>query len=101
GLLCREEVALAWLAMRVGTAVRLLEDCREHLSANANCREHHYRITAYADRDGRLLALDCAATVDAGAYSVYPTSSALEAAHRCSVQCENRPYACPPDAPDA
>src|SRR5215475_2199083 len=25
------------------------------------CREHHYRITAYADRDGRLLALDCAA----------------------------------------
>ena len=55
-----------------GTPVRWLEDCREHLSANANCREHHYRITGYADRDGRLLALDCVANVDAGAYSVIP-----------------------------
>jgi aerobic carbon-monoxide dehydrogenase large subunit len=85
GLLCREEVALAWLAIHGGTAVRWLEDCREHLSANANCREHHYRITGYADRDGRLLALDCVANVDAGAYSVYPTSSALEAAQVASL----------------
>ena len=84
GLLCREEVALAWLAKR-GTPVRWLEDCREHLSANANCREHHYRITGYADRDGRLLGLDCVANVDAGAYSVYPTSSALEAAQVASL----------------
>jgi carbon-monoxide dehydrogenase large subunit len=80
GLLLREEVALAWLASRVDYPVRWLEDCREHLTANANCREHFYRITAYADRDGKLLALDCEAYVDAGAYSVYPTSSALEAA---------------------
>jgi carbon-monoxide dehydrogenase large subunit len=85
GLLCREEVALAWLARYAGTPVRWLEDCREHLSANANCREHHYRITGYADRDGRLLALDCVANVDAGAYSVYPTSSALEAAQVASL----------------
>jgi carbon-monoxide dehydrogenase large subunit len=85
GLLCREEVALAWLAMRLGYPVRWLEDCREHLSANANCREHHYRITGYAGRDGRLLALDCVAAVDAGAYSVYPTSSALEAAQVASL----------------
>jgi aerobic carbon-monoxide dehydrogenase large subunit len=85
GLLCREEVALAWLAIRLGYPVRWLEDCREHLSANANCREHHYRITGYADRDGRLLALDCVAAVDAGAYSVYPTSSALEAAQVASL----------------
>jgi carbon-monoxide dehydrogenase large subunit len=85
GLLCREEVALAWLAIHGGTAVRWLEDCREHLSANANCREHHYHITGYADPDGRLLALDCVAHVDAGAYSVYPTSSALEAAQVASL----------------
>ena len=72
GLLCREEVVLAWLARTGGTPVRWVEDCREHLSANANCREHHYRITGYADPQGRLLALDCVAHVDAGAYSVYP-----------------------------
>jgi carbon-monoxide dehydrogenase large subunit len=85
GLLCREEVVLAWLAMHCGTPVRWLEDCREHLSANANCREHHYRITGYADRQGKLLALDAIAHVDAGAYSVYPTSSALEAAQVASL----------------
>ena len=85
GLLCREEVVLGWLAMHCGTPVRWLEDCREHLSANANCREHHYRITGYADDRGKLLALDCVAHVDAGAYSVYPTSSALEAAQVASL----------------
>jgi aerobic carbon-monoxide dehydrogenase large subunit len=85
GLLCREEVALAWLARRTGAPVRWLEDCREHLAGNANCREHHYRITGYADQSGRLLALDCEAHVDAGAYSVYPTSSALEAAQIASL----------------
>src|SRR6266849_9942571 len=85
GLLCREEVALGWLALHLKVPVRWLEDYREHLTANANCREHHYRITGYADRDGRLLALDCVANVDAGAYSVYPTSSALEAAQVVSL----------------
>jgi aerobic carbon-monoxide dehydrogenase large subunit len=79
GLLCREEVVLGWLALRFGCPLRWLEDCREQLSANANCREHHYLITAYADAEGRLLGIDCKASVDAGAYSVYPTSAALEA----------------------
>jgi carbon-monoxide dehydrogenase large subunit len=80
GLLCREEVALGWLALQVNHPVRWLEDCREHLSANANCREHHYSITGYASREGKLLAIDCVGYVDAGAYSDYPISSAPEAA---------------------
>src|SRR6478609_2065722 len=80
GLLCREEVALGWLALQANHPVRWLEDCREHLSANANCREHHYNITGYASREGKLLAIDCVGYVDAGAYSDYPISSAPEAA---------------------
>ena len=80
GVLSREEVALAWLALRCDHPVRWTEDAREHLTANANCREHHYRITARASRDGRLIGLDCVAAVDAGAYSAYPVSSGLEAA---------------------
>jgi carbon-monoxide dehydrogenase large subunit len=80
GLLCPEEVALGWLAQQVDYPVRWLEDCREHLTANANCREHHYQITGYADRNGKLLGIDCVAHVDAGAYSAYPISSGLEAA---------------------
>ena len=80
GLLCREEVALCWLAQQVDYPVRWLEDCREHLTANANCREHHYQITGYATADGKLIGIDCVAHVDAGAFSSYPISSALEAA---------------------
>jgi aerobic carbon-monoxide dehydrogenase large subunit len=80
GLLCPEEVALGWLAQHTGYPVRWLEDCREHLTANANCREHHYEITGYASSDGKLLAIDCIGHVDAGAYSSYPISSSVEAA---------------------
>lgn len=85
GILLPEEVCLAWLAIRLGHPVRWIEDRREHLSASANCREHHYRITGYANRDGRLLAIDAEATVDSGAYSAYPFSACLEAAQVASI----------------
>lgn len=84
-ILLAEDVCLAWLALRVGHPVRWLEDRREHLTANANCREHHYRITAYAERDGTLRGIDCEATVDSGAYSAYPFSACLEAAQVASI----------------
>ena len=79
GILLPEEIALAWATRKVGAPLRWIEDRRESLTANANCREHHYILTAYADADGRLLALDCEATVDSGAYSAYPFSACLEA----------------------
>ncbi|WP_151448899.1 xanthine dehydrogenase family protein molybdopterin-binding subunit [Lacisediminimonas profundi] len=85
GILLPEEVAVAWLAMRLGRPVRWIEDRREQLTANANCREHDYDITAYADRDGRLIGIDCEATVDSGAYSSYPFSACLEAAQVSSI----------------
>lgn len=85
GILLPEEVALGWLAMHCNHPVRWIEDRREHLTASANCREHHYVITGYADRDGRLLGIDCEATVDSGAYSSYPFSACLEAAQVASI----------------
>lgn len=85
GILAPEEVCVSWLALRCGHPVRWIEDRREHLVANANCREHHYLITAHADRDGRLLGLECEATVDSGAYSAYPFSACLEAAQVASI----------------
>jgi carbon-monoxide dehydrogenase large subunit len=85
GVLLAEEVALAWATCRLGYPLRWIEDRRENLTAGANCREHHYRLTAYTDRDGRLLGLDCEATVDAGAYSAYPFSACLEAGQIGSV----------------
>src|SRR3954468_8159435 len=85
GILLAEEVCLGWLAMHCGHPVRWIEDRREHLTAGANCREHYYRITGYADRDGRLIGIDCEATVDSGAYSSYPFSACLEAAQVASI----------------
>ena len=85
GILLAEDICLGWLAMRCGHPVRWIEDRREHLTAGANCREHHYRITAYADRDGTLRGIDCEATVDSGAYSSYPFSACLEAAQVASI----------------
>ncbi len=70
-----EDVCLAWLAMHCGHPVRWIEDRREH----------HYVITAYADRDGTLRGIECEATVDSGAYSSYPFSACLEAAQIASI----------------
>ena len=85
GILLPEEVALAWLCRSLGKPTRWIEDRREQLSANANCREHHYDISMYADAKGRLLGIDCEATVDSGAYSSYPFSACLEAAQVSSI----------------
>ena len=96
GILLPEEVCLSWLTMRRGHPVRWIEDRREHLTASSNCREHHYKITVYADRDGRLRGIDCEATVDSGAYSSYPFSACLEAAQVASIL--PGPYRCRPIA---
>ncbi len=85
GILLPEEVCLAWLCRKLGCPVRWIEDRREQLSANANCREHHYDITVYADGKGKLLGIDCEATVDSGAYSSYPFSACLEGAQVSSI----------------
>jgi carbon-monoxide dehydrogenase large subunit len=85
GVLLPEEVALSWATRRLGAPLRWLEDRRENLTAGANCREHHYILTAYADSGGKLLALDCEATVDSGAYSAYPFSACLEAGQIASI----------------
>jgi carbon-monoxide dehydrogenase large subunit len=85
GILLNEEICLAWLARHLRRPVRWIEDRREQLTANANCREHDYDITLYADGAGRLLAIDCDASVDSGAYSLYPFSACLEAAQVGSI----------------
>ncbi|MHC8945617.1 xanthine dehydrogenase family protein molybdopterin-binding subunit [Advenella incenata] len=85
GILLPEEICCAWLAMHLQRPVRWLEDRREHLSANANCREHAYDLTVHVTPDGRLVGIDCDAIVDSGAYSSYPFSACLEAAQVGSI----------------
>ena len=85
GILLAEEVCASWLAIKLNRPIRWLEDRREHLIGGANCREHHYQMTGYAARDGELLAVECEAIVDSGAYSSYPFSACLEAAQVASI----------------
>ena len=85
GILLAEEVLAGWLAIKLGRPIRWIEDRREHLITGANCREHYYEVTGYAAADGELLALDCEALVDSGAYSNYPFSACLEAAQVVSI----------------
>ena len=75
-----EELCVAWLAWTRRHPVRWTEDRREHLTAGANTRQHHYRVAAYADERGKLLAVEAEITVDIGAYSVWPFSAGLEGA---------------------
>ncbi|CAG9181550.1 xanthine dehydrogenase family protein molybdopterin-binding subunit [Cupriavidus pampae] len=85
GLLLPEEICCAWLARHLGRPVRWLEDRREQLSANANCREHAYDIAIEVEPDGRLVSIECDAMVDSGAYSLYPFSACLEASQVASI----------------
>ncbi len=85
GILLPEEICLGWLAKHLGQPVRWIEDRREQLVANTNCREHDYDITMYAQADGKIIGIDCDATVDSGAYSLYPFSACLEAAQVGSI----------------
>jgi carbon-monoxide dehydrogenase large subunit len=74
-----EELAVAALALKLQRPLRWVEDRREHLLACPHAREHRYDMTAYADRTGRIAALEATVTVDAGAYSVWPWTAAMEA----------------------
>ncbi|MEP9377426.1 xanthine dehydrogenase family protein molybdopterin-binding subunit [Aquabacter sp. CN5-332] len=74
-----EEVAICAIALKTGKPVRWIEDRREHLIASVHCREHHYDITLYAERDGRILGLKGEVHIDAGAYSLWPSGPFMEA----------------------
>ena len=67
-----EEIILAALALELDHPMRWIEDRGEHLLTAAHTRDHHYKVTAYADRQGRILGVDAEIVVDAGAYGLWP-----------------------------
>ena len=73
-----EEIVVCAIALETGKPIRWLEDRREHLMAAPQAREHVYRITAYADRDGIIKGIDAELTVDAGAYALWHSGPFME-----------------------
>jgi len=63
-----EDVLVCLAALRLGRAVKWIEDRREHLLAANHSRQQHYRVRAAVDADGRLLAIDGEFFHDQGAY---------------------------------
>jgi carbon-monoxide dehydrogenase large subunit len=74
-----EDIAVAALALKLGQPVRWIEDRREHLLASIHARDHAYDLTISAASDGTLLGIEGDVYVDAGAYSLWPTGSFMEA----------------------
>ncbi len=74
-----EDIAVAALALKVGHPVRWIEDRREHLVASVHARDHFYDLTISAKADGTLLGVEGEVYIDAGAYSLWPTGSFMEA----------------------
>ncbi|MGA7485507.1 MAG: xanthine dehydrogenase family protein molybdopterin-binding subunit [Xanthobacteraceae bacterium] len=73
-----EEAAIAALALEVDHPVRWVEDRSEHFLASTHTRDHHYRVTAYADERGRVSGIDVDLIVDGGAYAMWPNGPFLE-----------------------
>jgi carbon-monoxide dehydrogenase large subunit len=73
-----EEAAIAALALEVDHPVRWIEDRTEHFLASTHTRDHHYRVTAYADERGCVLGIDVELIVDSGAYAMWPNGPFLE-----------------------
>jgi carbon-monoxide dehydrogenase large subunit len=85
-----EEIILAALALRLDHPVRWVEDRSEHLLTAAHTRDHHYQVTAYADRRGKVLGVDADITVDAGAYGMWPQGPYSET--NMAARCLPGPY---------
>ncbi|MEC7489663.1 MAG: xanthine dehydrogenase family protein molybdopterin-binding subunit [Pseudomonadota bacterium] len=73
-----EEIMVCAAALKIRRPVRWLEDRRENITANNQAREHWYRVTAYANEDGKILGIEAEIIVDAGAYSIWPSGPFME-----------------------
>jgi carbon-monoxide dehydrogenase large subunit len=65
----QENFLLPWLAIRLGTAVKWVEDRHEHFIASRQERDQTHWVEAAFNRDGKILALKNFFLYDTGAYT--------------------------------
>jgi carbon-monoxide dehydrogenase large subunit len=73
-----EDVLVAWLGLQLERPVKWMEDRSENLLAASHARDQTVRVSAAADADGRLLAIEADVLCDVGAYGVFPHGHILE-----------------------
>ena len=64
-----ENFLLPWLAIRLGTAVKWIEDRHEHFIASRQERDQTHWVEAAFNKDGKVLALKVFFLYDTGAYT--------------------------------
>lgn len=88
-----EEHVVAALALKLGRAVKWIQDRREDLLTSAHARDAVFTLKAAFQRDGVIVALEADFLSNAGAYSSYPYGCQLEPLG--SVRMMLGPYAIP------
>ena len=73
-----EDLVVCAAARRLGCPVKWVEDRRENLLTMTHAREQVIEAAMAADGGGRILAVNAEIVSDAGAYSVFPLTAALE-----------------------
>lgn len=63
-----EDVLIPWLAMRLSTPIRWIEDRLEHFAAINHSPDSVFEVSASADADGRITAFELDLICDMGAY---------------------------------
>ena len=76
--LAREDVVVAWLALRRRGSVAWIEDRSENLTSSWHSRDQIYRVMGGFTADGDLIAIDAEVTCDVGAWSCYPVTWGVE-----------------------
>ena len=76
--LAGEYVLLVWLARKMKASVAWTEDRRENLIASFHSRDQFVGLQGAFNHDGKLIALRGDIVSNAGAYSCFPTTCAVE-----------------------
>ncbi len=74
-----EDVAVCLLSLQLGRPVKWIEDRREHLLTACHSREQIHHVEAAVSADGMILGVRDRYLSNAGAYSTWPTTAAMEA----------------------
>ena len=73
-----EEILLAWIARRVGTAVKWIESRSEHMQSASHARDQNVKFSAAVRKDGRVLGLRATIFSSIGAYGIRPFGPLLD-----------------------
>ena len=73
-----EEILLAWIARRVGIAVKWIETRSEHMQAASHARDQNVKFSAAVRGDGRVLGLRATIFSSIGAYGIMPFGPLLD-----------------------